>query len=276
MAWLMDRSRKKNVIIGVLAILILSIVLCIVGLKIVQYERNQNNEINDLQNRVMMLDKKINNNDGMTWRSGGGYNYFAIGNSITVHPIVDYWWAEDGMAASSPEKDYFHIVSSDLKEIYGEDVVAYAYNLAAWETQAHDRAETYGLLDEYLSPEIDLITVQLSENCSDLNTFLYDFTALLEHIKDECGEDVQIVVIDDFWDIDKGKMKKTVCEEMNIDFVDLSDIRNDEIYMAGMGTVVEGDDGIEHVIEHDGVARHPGDDGMGMIAERVLELVKNP
>ena len=71
MAWLMDRSRKKNVIIGVLAILILSIVLCIVGLKIVQYERNQNNEINDLQNRVMMLDKKINNNDGMTWRSGG-------------------------------------------------------------------------------------------------------------------------------------------------------------------------------------------------------------
>ncbi len=68
----MDRSRKKNVIIGVLAILILSIVLCIVGLKIVQYERNQNNEINDLQNRVMMLDKKINNNDGMTWRSGGG------------------------------------------------------------------------------------------------------------------------------------------------------------------------------------------------------------
>lgn len=72
MAWLMDRSRKKNVIIGVLAILILSIVLCIVGLKIVQYERNQNNEINDLQNRVMMLDKKINNNDGMTWRSGGG------------------------------------------------------------------------------------------------------------------------------------------------------------------------------------------------------------
>ena len=72
MAWLMDRSRKKNVIIGVLAILILSIVLCIVGLKIVQYERNQNNEINDLQNRVMMLDKKINNDDGMTWRSGGG------------------------------------------------------------------------------------------------------------------------------------------------------------------------------------------------------------
>lgn len=41
-----------------------------------------------------------------------------------------------------------------------------------------------------------------------------------------------------------------------------------------MGTVVFDKDGNEHIIEHDGVAKHPGDKGMDAIASRIFEKLK--
>lgn len=51
--------------------------------------------------------------------------------------------------------------------------------------------------------------------------------------------------------------------------------RNRKEYQAGYGTPVSGDDGMEHIIEHAGVASHPGDVGMEVIAQRVLEMIKD-
>ena len=144
-----------------------------------------------------------------------------------------------------------------------------------WEIQSHDRAQTWKFLDPYLFPEIALITVQLSENCSDLTTFQSDFAALLAHIREVCGSNTQIIVIDDFWSDEKSEMKRAICDEMGIAFADLSDIRGRKEYQAGMGTAVHGNDGEIHIIRHEGVAEHPGDKGMLMIAERVLEKVVN-
>ncbi len=96
---------------------------------------------------------------------------------------------------------------------------------------------------------------------------------MLWHIQQK-ADGAQIIVIDDFWDAEKHEMKKAVCEQLSIDFVDLSDIRDDEAFQASMGASVLGDDEKEHIIEHDGVATHPGDEGMAVIAERVIEVVK--
>ena len=41
-----------------------------------------------------------------------------------------------------------------------------------------------------------------------------------------------------------------------------------------MGTVVFDKDGKDHIIEHDGVARHPSDKGMDVIACRVVEMIE--
>ena len=54
----------------------------------------------------------------------------------------------------------------------------------------------------------------------------------------------------------------------------LSEIRGVTEYQAVMGTVVNGADGQEHIIEYDGVVGHPGNEEMKVIAERIVELVK--
>ena len=175
------------------------------------------------------------------------------------------------MAATQPKFDYYHRIIDGLGK---EKINSSAYNYSVWEVQAHDRSETYEFLDKWLTEGIDLVTVQLSENCNDTKTFIDDFRSLLLHIREKTG-DAHIIVIDDFWSKEKHDMKKTVCEALDIDFVDLSDIRGIDKYKAGIGTVVIGQDGKEHVIEHDGVAAHPGDEGMKIIAERVLKIVKD-
>lgn len=41
-----------------------------------------------------------------------------------------------------------------------------------------------------------------------------------------------------------------------------------------MGTVVYDKEGKEHIIKHEGGARHPGDGGMKAIAGRIVEKLK--
>ena len=81
-------------------------------------------------------------------------------------------------------------------------------------------------------------------------------------------------MIDDFWDSgEKSESKKLAAEKENVDFVSLDDIKGKTEYQAGLGTVVYDKDGNEHIIEHEGVAKHPGDKGMEYIADRVIEKI---
>ena len=68
-----------------------------------------------------------------------------------------------------------------------EDVVSYAFNAAAWEQQANNRGEVLamGLWDGYLSEKLDLVTIQLSENCSDTTTLEYDFREMVEYVQEK-------------------------------------------------------------------------------------------
>ena len=202
------------------------------------------------------------------------FDFLAIGNSITRHGITSFWWGYWGMAASDSAHDYYHIVVDRLRNKRAEDINTAIVSGYTWELQGHDRDEAWEIIDPYLTHGIDLITVQLSENASNLTTFETDFRSLLQHIREICGSGTQIIVIDDFWNDEKSRIKKEVANELKVDFVDLSDIRGKSEYQAGMGTKVMGDDGQKHVIEHNGVASHPGDKGMEVIAKRVLDFVE--
>lgn len=176
------------------------------------------------------------------------------------------------MAATREEMDYFHLVEANLKENYNP-VAAYAFNAFEWEITVHDRGQVLQSWDQYLSDRIDLVTIQLSENVSDVTTFENDFREMVRYVGEKCPN-AQIIVIDDFWSNDKSGLKRNAVEGMDVDFVDLKDIRGNSEYQAGMGTVVYDADGAGHVIEHEGVAAHPGDKGMDYYAEKIMEFVK--
>ena len=235
--------------------------------KIYRHELGQNEQIQELSSEVTLLKSKAETVN-VKWNDEG-YNYLAIGNSITRHGYADYWWDDDrGMAASEDSKDYVHLIEAYLKE-NGKNVTMNTENLAAWETNGNDRAEFLELADPYLYEGLDLVTIQLGENASNLDTWEKDFEELISHVKEKCPT-AQIIIVGDFWSNgNRDSDKETAAKAQNVTYISLDGIKENEEYYAGLGTKVEGKDGKTHVIEHDGVAKHPGDKGMAAIAERI-------
>lgn len=257
-----------------LALLTLTAVIFVGGL-LLRHEKWQSQQIHSLKSEVGLLTNSVNDiqkRQKSLQYSKSTFNYLALGNSITVHPLSEYWWNEIGMAASNEEHDYYHIVLHYLQNKYGA-VTSYVYNFAVWEEQSHDRSEAILLIDKYLDSHLDLITIQLSENANDLETFTEDYKELIKYIHDRCPK-AQIIMIDDFWDDKKSMLKKNIARNCNINFVDLSKIRDDIQYQSFIGASVLGQDGSIHYVDHAGVAKHPGDYGMDYIAQRVIEQIE--
>ena len=233
------------------------------------------NQINDeLESQVEELKQEVDELQGRVSYSETAFNYLAIGNSITIHRESDYWWSDSGMAASRPENDYYHLVTDYLRQTYGE-VGSYAVNYSQWEFQSYDRAETYSIIDPYLSPELDLVTIQLSENVTNMSTFESDFESLIQYVKLN-APNARILIIDDFWDDDsKSEIKEAVAGRTGVTFLPLDDIKDDPEYQCGENAVVYDSDGIEHVVDHEGVEQHPGDKGMQYIADTIINALNN-
>lgn len=239
--------------------------------RFIKHEHWQNEKINSLQAQISVVKAQVDSQAAIIdW--GDGFNYLAIGNSITRCPgFLD---EDRGMAASTSDKDYFHIVSTYLEDSLDEDVVSYAFNAAAWEQQANNRGEVLamGLWDGYLSEKLDLVTIQLSENCSDTTTLEYDFREMVEYVQEKCPN-AQIIIVDDFWSDEKSQIKHSAIDGLDVEWADLSEIRGNVEYQVGMGSIVYWNSGEEYVIEHEGVASHPGDNGMMYYAQKIIEQI---
>lgn len=201
------------------------------------------------------------------------FNYLAIGNSITVHGKNEYWFNEIGMAASTADKDYFHIVSAHLKQKH-KNATCTTASFTAWELQAEHRNQTYSVIENYLKPELNLITIQLGENAADISTLEEDYYELINYIKQKCPE-AQIIIVDDFWHDAKSIIEQKVTETMNLSFASLAEIRDKDEYKCVVGSVVYDDEGNPHTVTHLGVAAHPNDAGMAYIANAIIKLIQD-
>ena len=128
------------------------------------------------------------------------------------------------------------------------------------------------MLQQYLSFRPNLITLQLSENAQNIATFGKDFAELVEEIR-RSVPDAELILIGDFWNEEKSKIKRKLAESLNIPFVDLSRI-SDVKYMCQLGSYVWGDDGKVHEVYHEGVSMHPGDNAMEYIAKAIIHCIE--
>lgn len=197
------------------------------------------------------------------------YNYLALGNSITKHEVCSYWWGDWGMSASAPEYDYAHQTAAGLEQLYGP-VTYQIVNFSIWELQSYDRAESLMTLENYLDEDLDLITLQLGENCYDMTTFRDDYIELVTYLQNKVPG-VHVMILGDVWDYPpRDSLKLDVCATMGIPYADMTGMRDNPLYQCGLGTMVWGSDGQQHMIEHAGAAKHPSDAGMKYMADVIL------
>ncbi len=175
-----------------------------------------------------------------------------IGNSITLHgasPTIG-WYGEYGMAASSAEKDYVHLVAAALRAESFEP-----FTPGQWESSytSFDYSSVAGLAGA------DILIVKLGENVSPyLPSFRDAFAELLR-----VAASHEVVVVSTWWTdpyfAPINADMKAAAEAAGASWVELP----------------------EHDASHNaldftnpGVAAHPGDRGMQLIADAILAALE--
>jgi len=193
-----------------------------------------------------------------------------LGNSITLHgpaPAIG-WLGNWGMAASTEDNDYVHLVLKAIAKAAGKEPKSMVANVADFERQF----ETYDLgvgLKRELAFRADLVIVAIGENVPALtseraqNAFQASVVRLLKKLQEK-GDPV-IVVRSCFWpDPAKDVRLQAACWAVGGVYVDAGPLGSDPANQARS----------ERKFSHDGVAGHPGDKGMRALADAILSALR--
>ena len=279
-----QNRKKTHKPIWILLLSLVCVAVMFAGVWFVLHEKTQNSNIVTLAGRaeeqtyvtdslsaaIGALSERVNrqdkNREPVEW--GAGYNWFAIGNSLTLIERFGH-----GICSTQPDNDYFGIVKAYLETQY-DDVTAKRLHYGVWE-QSPYRNAMFDYIDPYLSPDLDLVTIQLGENVAvidrPVSSYREDLAELVKYIRNKCPS-AQIIMIVDFWNNRKSDIRRDVAEETGIDFADLAEIRGKKEYQSEAGTVFFLSDGTTDTVSEE-AATHPGDSGMAYIADRVIEKI---
>ena len=193
-----------------------------------------------------------------------------LGNSVTLHgPLKEIGWEGDwGMAASAREKDFAHVLlghfakaAHGLPEMRVKNLAGFERGLAAYDVAKE--------LEKELAFKPNLVVVAVGRNAKDPVTeaekaaYLAAFTHLLKTLK-ENGQP-RLVVRSEFWEEPaKEALAKKACETVGALYVDIGAPARDP---ANLGSA-------ERKINHAGVAGHPGDRGMRIMADRLWQAME--
>jgi hypothetical protein len=192
-----------------------------------------------------------------------------LGNSITLHgPKEDIGWTGNwGMAASSAEKDYVHLVTKTFNDHTGTTPEIKVRNIADFERN-YATYDVDAQLKEFSEFDPDLVVLAIGENVPALNSddAKAQFHAGVRRILG-CAlakRHPLIVVRSCFWpDPAKDKVLDDACVEAGAIFVNAASIGGDPANAARS----------ERSFSHDGVAAHPGDRGMKALSDAIVQAV---
>lgn len=203
--------------------------------------------------------------DGAGWvsfenRNGKGLRVMFVGNSITRHaPAPDIGWERDcGMAASSLEKDYVHVLIKKFRET-DPDAAFCVCQVSEWERIYQNGSQTYPLYEQARNFCADVIFFRFIENCPrdgfNAAAFEREYAAFADYFDPK--RKAKMVMSSGFWRHIGDTSIQKVATERGCPFVSLGDLgESDEMKAIGL-------------FDHIGVANHPGDRGMQAIAERL-------
>lgn len=199
-------------------------------------------------------------------REGSGPRIMIVGNSITLHgekPDIG-WYGNHGMAASAPERDYAHLLMAKCTARWPDAVFCFA-QVADWERQY---VVGFEVLPQYASARsfgADIIIMRCIENCRnqmrDPVVLKREYSKLVDYLR--IKKMAKVILTTGFWKHYGDDAIREIGKERGYPVVELGDLGElDEMKAIGL-------------FEHKGVANHPGDKGMQVIAERIWEALKN-
>ena len=181
-----------------------------------------------------------------------------VGNSITRHgPKAEIGWERDwGMAASAPEKDYVHLLYQKLRAA-GVDPYMMIRQAAGWEVGILSE----DILDKFEGErafDADIVIYRLGENVK--KDTKYAFREKLEAFIEHIAPRGKVIFTTCFWknEIVDDSIRDLAAKRGEV-CVDIVCTAEDQMALEPFA--------------HKGVAMHPGDKGMEMIAERVAAAV---
>lgn len=207
------------------------------------------------------------------------YKVLCIGNSMTLHPIMSYWWGWWAMAASKREKAWPNILYNKLMNTSKfSNVTLHSINIAAWERNLSlsvddsygDASDIEGnIVDDFSIQDYDLVIYRAGENVSDTNNYASALTTYCTELKRR-NPDAEFIMCSNFWGNEtKDSIQKNVGDALGFTWVSINQY-NDAAHKEAIGNLVWGDDGQQHAIDNAGVAQHPNDLGMEAIANAVF------
>jgi hypothetical protein len=192
-----------------------------------------------------------------------------LGNSITLHgPKADIGWTGNwGMAASSEDKDYVHLVTSALARQAGATPRIMVRNIADFERN-YATYDADGQLNDVLAFDPDLVVLAIGENAPALDSLeaRTRFKAgVMNLLRCALAKRHPLVVVRScFWgDAAKDQVLREACEEAGGIFVDAGPLGREAANAARS----------ERSFTHEGVANHPGDRGMKALADAIVQAI---
>jgi len=267
------------------ALLIFSLVINIISIGYIGYTKRigiKNKISNLLISKTIVEDSQLQamNNvfipsyiDTCNNKTGKSYKILVIGNSLSIHAIAnDIGWNHfSGMAATSMEKDYVHLLFKKIENKLPNRNL----NLRISQFANYERNLTIlnpKILDSLINYQPDLIIFQLGENVriqshKDESLFEQKYIELINIFKQN-GNPMTICTTPFFPSLPKNEIVQKVALSTNSYLVDLSHLSllNTENYAKDEKNYP----GDRSVWKVGGIGIHPGDIGMENIAKQIF------
>ena len=203
---------------------------------------------------------------GITEKSkSGDFKILFYGNSMTSHvPCPGLGWTNNcGMAASSKEKDFVHLVIADMEKRLKKKADFRIRNLSPFEKNYTTNVASVAEIVADAAWKPDYLVIALGENAPNVNDDnMAAYTKFLVDLASPFagrGKKTKIVMRSPFW----ANPKKAACTEKAAKEVGAA-----YVDAGPLGRVRENK--ALGLFEHKGVASHPGDLGMRRLADLIM------
>lgn len=205
---------------------------------------------------------KFNNEPGLyevLEREDAGFRILIYGNSITKSASAEeYGWMNDcGMAASSRDKDFAHLVIAAMESYLNTNANYAIRNLADLERYYNTTYDIATELADDIAHGADYIVIALGENVTQSGKGFEDALVNLANAFRTNGRNPRIVFRGSFWGGATVSDSRNAAARVGAAFVDASPYGNSTYEAVGMTT-------------HPDINHHPNDLGMQAIANLII------